>query len=182
MAGFGIVEAAQRARAWGPHLETSGQRAVLGGLVLYTGSDSLSDPTIGQLADWSGFLPRAIRRILTELTDLGAIAPLSERLGGRSRQTPWTIKPGPQSPGFENIEDTKPGPPRSKPGPQTAQTRTDESPSEVSEISEDDNLSDFYLQVVQLRQEEDITIGEAIKRIATDEKHDKESRTTGDAA
>ena len=97
---FGIVAAAQRARGWSPSLATAGQRLVLSGLVVHTGTDSVSDPSIGtiekpgQLADFTGYTPRAIRRILTELIDLDVIAPLSDRSpGGRNKTTKWTIRP-----------------------------------------------------------------------------------------
>ena len=142
---FGIVAAAQRARAWSPLLATAGQRLVLSGLVVHTGADSVSDPSIGtiekpgQLADFTGYTPRAIRRILTELTDLGVIAPLSDRSpGGRNKTTKWTIRPSETWTGESGLLVEKPGPSREKPGLGGAETRTGESDTESSEISERD--------------------------------------------
>ena len=98
MAGFGIVEAAQRARAWSPHLKTAGQRLVLSALVVFTGSDSMADPTSRQLSTFTGYTERACRRILTELEATDVITPIGGRSTGR-RSTQWSIKPGPMGPG-----------------------------------------------------------------------------------
>jgi len=98
MAGFGIVEAAQRAREWMPRLNTPGQRLLLAGLVVYTGADSVAHPSVGQLSEFTGYQPRSVSRILAELIDLDVIAPISERSKGR-QPTRWTIKPCPGSQG-----------------------------------------------------------------------------------
>ncbi len=128
---FGIVAAAQRARGWSPLLATAGQRLVLSGLVVHTGPDSVSDPSIGtienpgQLVEFTGYTPRAIRRILTQLTHLGVIAPLSDRSpGGRNKTTKWTIRPSETRTGESGLLVEKPGPSRQKPGLGSAETRT----------------------------------------------------------
>lgn len=156
MARFGIVEAAQRGRAWGPWLKTQGQRIILAGLVLYMGADSTSDPTIGQLAEWSGFTPRACRRILTELEESNVIDSIGERSKGR-KATKWTIKPGPVSPGSTRTGESGN---ESQPGPRRTPTRTGEatdpdpagSSSESSEISERECEHEFRTGTVGSRE------------------------------
>jgi hypothetical protein len=138
---FGIVAAAQRARAWAPHLDSYGQRLILAGLVVYMGADSMSDPTIGQLAAWSGFKPASVSRILTALCDeMRVIAPVDGRSRGR-RATRWMIQPPPPGDGStltvgQGSVIPNPHPGEVNPHPGSSQPSPQGDPTEVSEISE----------------------------------------------
>ena len=105
---FGIVEAAQRARAWAPLARTEGQRLVLLAVVCFVGRDSTASPTSAQLAQVTGYQPSSVRRILKQLESLGAIAQVGQRpvydrdgAGRGGRVAVWQIPPAP-------LEDTVP--------------------------------------------------------------------------
>jgi len=156
MASFGIVEAAKRARAWARHLETEGQRLVLAGLVMHMNADSMADPTVGQLVDWSGYTDRACRRILTQLEEAEVIAPIGGRSKGR-KATQWTIRPGPVSPGSTRTGESGEDPPTRTLGTPTrtlGATNPDpaRSSSESSEISESACLHQFEERAVGSRE------------------------------
>ena len=142
MAGrFGIVEAAARARGWGPHLESYGQRVILAGLVFYTGSDSVADPTIAQLVKWSGFRSPSVSRVLTELHEANVIVPIGDRSKG-GKATKWSIKPSPPREGTtttlgQGLADSDPHPGDGNPHPAAAKPSPQGYASET-EISEED--------------------------------------------
>lgn len=155
MAGYGIVEAARRARSWCPLLETEGQRLVLLTLVAFMRSDSVADPTSGQLRDVCGYHPSSIRRILGQLEELGAISPTGHRpvydrdgVGRGGKVTLWMIPPAPSgatvapAPLAATVVNSHPRPGARPPAPSSTPTRASEgAPLRTEKLREEESTS-----------------------------------------
>lgn len=79
MALVGIVQAAQWARDWAPHLKTEAEHNLLGWLVAFTDKDGEVSATAPQLAEVTGYHRKSISRVLHRLEESGAIVRTGDR-------------------------------------------------------------------------------------------------------
>ena len=76
---YGAFEAMRRARGWMPYLETPGQRAVYGAMLMFCSLDGRMSPSGPQLAYLTGLKETTVRNKLMELRNLGALVPVGVR-------------------------------------------------------------------------------------------------------
>ena len=76
---YGSFEAMRRARGWMPHLETPGQRAVYGAMLMFCSLDGRMSPSGPQIAHLTGLKETTVRNKLMELRNLGALVPVGVR-------------------------------------------------------------------------------------------------------
>ena len=76
---YGAFETMRRARGWMPHLETPGQRAVYGAMLMFCSLDGRMSPSGPQIAHLTGLKETTVRNKLMELRNLGALVPVGHR-------------------------------------------------------------------------------------------------------
>lgn len=76
---YGAFEAMRRARGWMPYLDTPGQRAVYGAMLMFCSIDGRMSPSGPQIAHLTGLKETTVRNKLMELRNLGALVPVGVR-------------------------------------------------------------------------------------------------------